>query len=110
PQLPSAPRTLDNSAVHEVRVAEQRASLVDAALSYQAADARAADNELAVPDGIDLLRSEPVPRAQRAQQREVAGPVAPEEEVGADPHFCHMQPLDQHRAHERLGIPLRQLV
>ena len=32
-----------------------------------------------------------------------------EEKIRADPHFGDMQPVDQHRPHERLGIPLREL-
>ena len=85
---------------------EQRPGLVHAALSNQAPDARAAHDELAVPDRVNLLGAEPVARTEGAQQREVAGPVAPEEEVGPDPHLGDVQPLGEHRAHEGLGIPL----
>jgi hypothetical protein len=33
-----------------------------------------------------------------------------EQEIRADPHLRHVQPFDQHSPHERLGIPLRQLM
>ena len=33
----------------------------------------------------------------------------PEQEVRAHPDFGHVQPLDEHRAYERLRIPPRQL-
>ena len=100
----------DHGAVDHIRMAEQRARFVDAALADQPPDPRAADDELAVADGVDLLGAKPVSRAERAQQREVAGAVAPEEEIRADPHLRDVQPLDEHRAHERLRVPLRQLV
>ena len=77
-------------------MAEQRARLVDAALGHQPADARARDDEILVADRIDLLGAEAVLRAERAQQREVAGAIAAEQEVGADPHFGDAQPVDEH--------------
>ena len=89
---------------------EQRPGLVHAAFADQPADARAADDELLVAHRVDLLGAEPVPRTERPQQREVAGPVAAEQEVRADPDLGHVQPFDEHRPHERLGVPLRQLV
>ena len=77
-------------------MAEQRAGFVDAAFGDQAADARARDDEVLVADRIDLLGAEAVLRAERPQQREVAGAIAAEQEVGADPHFGHAQPVDEH--------------
>ena len=103
-----APR--DDRAVDRVRMAEQRAGLVHAALANQPPDARAADDELLVAHRVDLLGAEAVARAERSQQREVARALAAEEEVRADPDLGHVQPVDEHRAHERLRIPLRQLV
>ena len=86
-------------------MAEQRARFVDPAFRHQPPDPRAADDEVLVADGIDLLGAEPVARAEAAQHGEGAGALVAEEEVGADPDFGDVQPLDQHRAHEGLGIP-----
>ena len=79
-------------------MAEQRPGLVDPALADQPADARARHHELLVAHRVDLLDPEAVLLAQGAQHREVAGPVAAEQEVGADPHLGDAQPVDQHRA------------
>ena len=80
------------------------------AFGDQPADARAADDEVLVAHRIDLIGAKPVALPQRAQQAEVAAAAVAEQEVRADPHFRDTQPVDEHRAHERLGIPLRQLV
>ena len=109
-QFPAAPGAAHDRAVDGVVMAEQRAGLVDAALGDQPANPRAGDDEVLVADRIDLLGPEAVLRAQRAQQREVAGPLASEEKVRADPDLGDAQPVDQHRPDERLGLPLRQLV
>ena len=90
-------------------MAEQRARFVDPPFGDQPPHARAADDEVLVADGIDLLRAKAVARAEASQHREVAGAIVPEEKIRADPDLGDVQPLDQHRAHERLGIPLRQL-
>ena len=90
-------------------MAEQRAGLVHAAFGHQPADARAADDELLVAHRIDLLGAEAVALPERPQQREVAAAVVAEQEVGADPDLRHAQPVDEHGAHERLRVPLRQL-
>ncbi len=89
---------------------EKGAGFVDTALAHQPADAGAADHEVLVADRIDLLGLEPVARAQRAQHREVAGAIVPEQEVGPHPHFSDPHPVHQHAADERFGIPLRHLV
>ena len=88
---------------------EQRARLVDAPFADQAPDARAADDEVLVADRIDLLRLEAVARAEDAQHREVARAIVAEQEVRADPDFGDAQPVDEHGAHERFGLPVRQL-
>ena len=88
---------------------EQRARLVDPAFGDQPADARAADDEVLVADRIDFLGAESVARAQAAQQREVAGAIVAEQKIRAHPHLRDVQPLDEHRAHERFRIPSRQL-
>ena len=88
---------------------EQRAGLVHPALADQPPHARAADDEVLVADRVDLLGAEAVARAEAAQHGEGAGAIVAEQEVGADPHLDDVQPLDQHGAHERLGIPVRQL-
>ena len=88
---------------------EQRSRFVDAAFRNQPAHARAADDEVLVADRIDFLRAESVPRAQAAEQREVARTIVPEQKICAHPDFGDMQPLDEHRAYERLRIPLSQL-
>ena len=108
--LAAALPSLDDRAVDEVRMAEQRARFVHAALGHQPADARAADDEVLVAYRIDLVGPEPVALPERAQQAEVAAAAVAEQEVRADPHFRDPQPVDEHRPHERLGVPLRQLV
>ena len=94
----------------QIRMAEQRARLIHAGLGDQPADAGAADDEVLVAHRIDLIGPEPVSLPQRAQQAEVAAAAVTEQKVRADPHFRDAQPLREHRAHERLGVPLRQLV
>ena len=100
---------VDDHALDDVRMTEQRARLVHTGLGDQAAHARTADDEILVAHGIDLLGFESVPCAERSQQRKVARAIVAEEEIGADPHLRHAQPLDKDVANERLGIPLREL-
>ena len=68
-ELAAALPPLDDRAVDEVRMAEQRARFVHAALGDQPPDARAADDEVLVAHRIDLVGAEPVALAERAQQR-----------------------------------------
>jgi hypothetical protein len=70
---------------------------------------RAADDEILVADRVDFFRLEPVAAAEDAEHREVAGPVAAEQEIRADPHLADVQPVDQHVADEGFRIPVRQL-
>ncbi len=93
----------------EYRMAEQRPGFVHAALRDQPPDSGAADHEVLVPDRIDLLGLEAVAGAERPQQREVAGAVVAEEEIGADPYLRDVQPVDQRRPDERFRIPPRQI-
>src|SRR5688572_27936018 len=108
-KLTAAPLALDDRSHERVRMAQQRARLVNACLGYQTPDARAADDKLLVAHGIDLLGSKTVTLAKRAQQTEIVAPDVPEEEVRTHPDFRHMQPVDEHRAHEHLRLPLREL-
>ena len=110
PDLPPAAGTTHDGAVDEEVVAEERRRLVDAALGDEPAHARAADDEVLVADRVNLLGAKAIARAERTQDREGAGAVVAEQEIGADPHFGDVQPFDEHRAHEALGIPGRQLV
>ena len=95
--------------VDRVLVPEQRAGFVDASLADEPADACAADDEVLVAHRIDLFGLERVAGAELPQQRKVPGAVVAEEKIGADPHLRHVQPVGQHDADERLGIPARQL-
>src|SRR5579862_9494622 len=70
--------------------------LVDRPFADEPPDPRAADDEVLVANGIDLLRLESVARAKRAQHREVARAIVAEEEIRADPHLRHAQPVDEH--------------
>ena len=106
---PAAAVAFHDGAVHIVLMPEQRPRLVDAALAEQPPNPRAADDEVLVADRIDLLGVEPVARAERPQQREIAGAIVAEQKVGADPDLGDAQPVHQHRLHERFRIPSRQL-
>ena len=62
-------RAVHDRAVDEVVVAEQRAGFVHPPFADQPADPRAADDEVLVADGVDLLGAEPVARAERRAAR-----------------------------------------
>ena len=100
---------LDDRAGQRVRMAEQRGRLVHAPLRHQTPDTGAADDKFLVADRIDLFGAKAIPLSQHPQRREVPAALVSEEEIGADPDFRHVQPFDQHRAHERVRIPARQL-
>src|SRR5262245_22149645 len=72
PDLTSTSGALHDGAVDEIVMAEERTRLVHAALRDQPPDPRAADDEVFVAHGIDLLRAEPVARAERSKGAEVA--------------------------------------
>ena len=100
---------LDDRAVDVIRMAEQRARFVHAALGDQPADARAADDEVLVAHRIDLVGPEPVALPERAQQ--VKLPLRP----WPNRKFAPTQ-TSETRSHSTStvrtnvsGIPLRQL-
>ena len=101
----SAAIAADHLAVDGVLMAEQRTGFVDASLADQPPDPRAADDEVLVAHRIDLFGLEPVAGAERAQQREVAGAIVSEQEIGAHPHFGDAQPVHEHGANELFGAP-----
>jgi hypothetical protein len=97
-------------AIEKIVMAEQRRRFVHASFRHEPPDARAGDDELLVPDRVDLLSLESVAHAERAKQREVPGSIAPEQEVRAHPHFDRVHPVDKRFLDERFGIPPRELV
>src|SRR5690606_2971867 len=95
--------------VDEVVMPEQRAGFVDAPLRQQVPDARTRDDEVLVEDRIDLLDAKAAILAQCAQQRECPRATTTEQEVGPDPDFGGLQPVDQYGFDKKLGLPLREL-
>ena len=109
PKLTAAACAPGDDTVDEVVMPEQGPRFIDSPFRHQPADSRAADDEVLVADGIDLLGAEPVARTEAAQHRERPGTFVAEEEIGSDPDFRHVQPLDQDRAHKRFGVPSGEL-
>ena len=106
-ECPATRVAVDDPAVDEILVPQQRGGLVDAALPHQPPDASARHDEVLVADRIDLVHPETAILANGSQQRERAGSVAAEEKIGAHPDLGDMQPVDEHRFDERFGRPLR---
>src|SRR5437764_738921 len=87
---------------------KEGARLVDSPFRDEPSDARAADDELLVTDGIDLLRAKPVARAKAPQHGKVARAIVAEEKIRAHPDLSNVQPFDEHGAHKGLRIPMCQ--